>query len=225
MCTPAEYSTIQIGTLHRGHNTLLSYEELANAIEDAWEEAGLHEHGVTESINPATLERTFRAEIFPDHGEPLTDHNVPPWVELSFVWGPEHQHASTNKTSTPLELLWNYTVTIASHDKRSDTELLKTFTTVVNQTIRKLFQQMPDHDMLAIEIRRSYRSGESRDVQHIVIYASGGSDIGESFTSATPDMIQRIIQEEMLVVTSLLRALAESFSPGSVGGYRTVESA
>jgi hypothetical protein len=225
MCTSAEYSTIQTGILHRGYNTLLSYEELANAIEDAWDEAGLHEHSVTESINPATLERTFRAEIFPDHGEPLTEHNVPPWVELSFVWGPEHQHASTNNTPSSLELLWSYTITLASHDKRSDSELLKTFMTIVNQTIRKLFQQMPDQDMLAIEIRRGYRSGESRDVQHLVIYASGGSDIGESFVAATPDLIQRIIREEMLVVANLLRALAESFSPGSVGGYRTVDSA
>lgn len=204
---------------------MLSYEELANAIEDAWEQAGLHEHGVNETINPATLERTFRAEIFPDHSEPLTEQNLPPWAELTFVWGPEQQRASDSSTPAPLELLWNYTVTLAVHDKRSDSELLKAFTVVINQTIRKLFQQTPDHDMLAIEVRRGYRSAESRELQHIVIYASGGSDIGEAFTATTPDMMRSILHEELLVVSSLLRALAEAFSPGSVGGYRSVESA
>lgn len=204
---------------------MLSYEELANTIEEAWEQVGLHEHGVNETINPATLERTFRAEIFPEHGEPLTEQNLPPWVEMSFIWGPEHQRASEGTTPAPLELLWNYTITLAAHDKRSDSELLKSFMTVVNQTIRKLFQQTPDHDMLAIEIRRGYRSAESRELQHMVIYASGGSDIGDAFAATTPDMIRSILQEEMLVVSSLLRAFAETFSPGSVGGYRSVDSA
>ncbi len=211
--------------VERGYTTLLSYEELANAIEEAWEQAGLHEHGVNETINPATLERTFRAEIFPDHGEPLTEQNIPPWVELSFVWDAEHQRASTANTPVALELLWNYTITLAGHDKRSDLELLKAFATVVNQTIRKLFQQAPDHDMLAVEIRRSYQSAETRELQHIVIYASGGSDISELFISKSADMLRTVLHEEMLVVASLLRALAEAFSPGSVGGYRTVESA
>lgn len=205
--------------------TLLTYEELANTLEETWEHVGLHEHGVNESINPATLERTFRAEIFPEHGEPLTEHNVPPWVEVSFVWGPEQQRASENNTPVPLELLWNYTITLATHDKRSDGELLKSFMTIVHQTIRKLFQQTLDHDMLAVEIRRSYRSSDARELQQLVIFASGGSDIGDAFAATPPDMLRNILREELLVAANLLRAFADTFSPGSVGGYRSVDSA
>jgi hypothetical protein len=35
----------------------------------------------------------------------------------------------------------------------------------------------------------------------------------------------RVIQEEYAMVNALLQTFADTFSPGSVGGYRSVESA
>ena len=205
--------------------TLLSYEELANTIEDAWEQVGLHDHGVNESINTGTLERTFRAEIFPEHGEPLTDQNMPPWAEVSFTWGPDQQRFSTGGKPVLFELGWNYTITLPAHDKRSDVDLLRAFTTAIHQALRKVFQQTPEHDVLAVEIRRVYKSPESRELQHIQLFATGASDISDTLAATNIEHIQAIVQEELVVVASFLRTFAEIFSPGTVGGYRSVESA
>lgn len=205
--------------------TLLSYEELANTIEDAWEQVGLHDHGVNESINPSTLERTFRAEVFPEHGEPLNDQNMPPWAEVSFTWGPDQQRFSTAGKPVLFELGWSYTITLPAHDKRNDVDLLRAFTTAIHQALRKVFQQTPEHDVLAVEIRRVYKSPESRELQHILLFATGASDISDSLAATNIEHIQAIVQEELVVVAAFLRTFAEVFSPGTVGSYRAVESA
>jgi len=118
------------------------YDDIANHLEEIWSSRGLHDHGIYELINPTTLERTYKAELFPEHGEPLTEHNMPPWVEVSFVWGPVHQQAEHTSVPIPLELTWNYTVTISRADKRSDLELVRDFYHAYGRSMTTIYSEV-----------------------------------------------------------------------------------
>ena len=108
---------------------MITYDDLAGGLEDAWLAAGLHEHAVVESTNPDALERTYRVEIFPEHPEPLTESIAPPWVELTFNWSAAHQLFAERREIPPgvLELAWTYTVDVRNHTDRPDLELVRAF--------------------------------------------------------------------------------------------------
>ena len=210
---------------HKKDYMTLSYEELANALEEGWSVIGLHEHDVAEQVNPTTLERTFRAELFPEHGDPLTEHNTPPWVEVTMVWGPAHQVHTGQMVSVPLELTWEYTITVPPADKRNDNELIRTLQSAIQTSLRKLFHEDVGHDVLALEVRRAYKAPEARELRCLEIHARGSSDISDVLTGLGHDHMLIVIQEEYAMVNTLLQTFADTFSPGSVGGYRSVESA
>jgi hypothetical protein len=203
----------------------LSYEELANALEEGWSVIGLHEHDVAEQVNPTTLERSFRAELFPEHGDPLTEHNTPPWVEVSFVWGPSHQIHTGTLVTIPLELTWEYTITVPPADKRNDSELIRTLQSAIQSALRKVFHEEVGHDVLVLEVRRAYKAPEARELRCLEIHARGSSDISDVLGGHGHDHVQTVIQEEYAMVNVLLQTFADTFSPGSVGWYRSVESA
>lgn len=203
----------------------LSYEELVNAFESTWELVGLHEHEIVEHITPATLERTFRVHLFPDHGEPLNDANMPPWVEATLVWSPLHQlHDGSATISQPLEIQWNYTIPLPLGEKRTDSEIAKATHTLIRQVVRRLFNEDVGHEVLAIELRRAFAS-DSRSVSALQLYASGTSDISEVLLATGSEVLHTVLHEECSMVAALIMAFADTFNPGSVGGYRAVESA
>lgn len=123
---------------------MISYEELAVGLEEAWLLAGLHEHAIVESIQPGTLDRVYRAELFPEHPEPIGEGWSPPWVELNLVWTAAHQLFSEGRDITPgpLELAWTYTVDVRSFD-RSDVELLRAFNGAVRAALRRVMPDFP----------------------------------------------------------------------------------
>lgn len=202
----------------------LSYEELINAFEATWAQVGLHEHEIVEFVTPATLERTFRAHLFPDHGEPLTAANMPPWVEAMLVWGPTHHVHDGADVQIPLEIQWNYTIPLPLGEKRSDQELAKAAQTTIRQVVRRLFNEDIGHEVLAIEIRRAF-APDSRTVSALHIYATGTSDISEVLLAMNHETMHTVLREECGMAHALVLAFAETFNPGSVGGYRAVESA
>ena len=108
---------------------MITYDELAAGLEDAWLLAGLHDHLLAESVLPDSLERVYRVELFPEHPEPLSEGISPPWVELSFTWTPAHQLHSEGRELSPgiLELAWTYTVDVRGQGDRSDIELTRAF--------------------------------------------------------------------------------------------------
>ncbi|HEX9441873.1 MAG TPA: hypothetical protein VF909_19455, partial [Roseiflexaceae bacterium] len=108
---------------------MITYDELAAGLEDAWMLAGLHDHLLAESVQADTLERSYRVELFPEHPEPLTEGVSPPWVELSFIWTPAHQLHSEGREISPglLELAWTYTVDVRSQADRNDVDLTRAF--------------------------------------------------------------------------------------------------
>jgi hypothetical protein len=127
--------------------------------------------------------------------------------------------------SVPLELIWEYTITVPPADKRNDSELIRTLQTAIQTSLRKLFHEDVGHDMLALEVRRAYKAPEARELRCLEIHARGNSDISDVLTGLGHDHMLRVIQEEYAMVNTLLQTFADTFSPGSVGGYRSVESA
>ena len=144
---------------------MITYEELASGLEDAWLLAGLHDHMMAESVHPDLLERVYRVELFPEHPEPLTDGISPPWVELSFTWTAAHQLHSEGRDLAPglLELSWTYTVDVRNQSDRNDIDLTRAFTAAVRAALRRAAPDIPTPaEYIAVEVRRGYRTGGER---------------------------------------------------------------
>lgn len=207
----------------------ITYEELAAGIEDAWVMAGLHEHAMYESIHPDTLDRSYRVEIFPEHPEPIGESNTTPWVELSFTWTPSHQLHSEGRDIPPgvLELAWTYTVDVYGASERADVELVRAFNGAVRAALRRVSPDMPaPSEYIAVEVRRGYRSGGERPtLAYTQMIGTNVTDLSDLWGARTPDSLREALRDEMLIVAALIHALGETFSPGGLGGYRTVDTA
>jgi hypothetical protein len=208
---------------------VITYDELAAGLEDAWIAAGLHEHAVVESVNPETLERTYRCEIFPEHPEPLSESISPPWVELSFTWTPAHQLYSEGREISPgvLELAWTYTVDVRNHTDRTDIELVRAFNTAVRAALQHEAPDIPmPSDYIAIETRRGYRTnGERPTAAYIQLIGTNVTDLTDMWDNRVDEALREVLREELQIVSALLRALGETFAPNGLGGYRSVDTA
>jgi len=208
---------------------VITYDELAAGLEDAWLIAGLHDHALYETVQPETLERVYRVELFPEHPEPLTEGTSPPWVELSYTWTPTHQLHSEGREIAPgvLELSWTYTVDVRTGAERSDVELVRAFNGSVRAALRRVSPELPaPGEYIAAEMRRGYRtSGERPSLAYTQIVGTNVTDLSDLWTSRGPDDLRDALRDELVVVAAVLHALAESFSPGGVGGYRSVDTA
>jgi hypothetical protein len=174
--------------LTRGGTSLISYEELAVGLEEAWLLAGLHEHAIVESIQPGTLDRVYRAELFPEHPEPIGEGWSPPWVELNLVWTAAHQLFSEGRDITPgpLELAWTYTVDVRSFD-RSDVELLRAFNSAVRAALRRVMPDFPPPaDYIAVEIRRGYRIDDKPSLVYLQIVGTNVTDLSDLWGNVVP---------------------------------------
>jgi fermentation-respiration switch protein FrsA (DUF1100 family) len=208
---------------------LITYDDLAGGLEDAWIAAGLHEHAVIESMTPDTLERSYRVEIFPAHPEPLTENISPPWVELLFTWSPAHHLAGERRDIQPgaLELSWTYTVDVRHHTDRPDLELVRAFNNAVRAALKRTAPDIPmPLDYIAIEVRRGYRTAADRPAQaYIQLIGTNMTDLTDLWDDRNAEALREVLREELSIVAALLHALGETFAPNGVGGYRTVESA
>jgi hypothetical protein len=208
---------------------VITYDELAAGLEDAWLVAGLHEHAIIETVNPETLERTYRVEIFPEHPEPLTESASPPWVDLTYTWNPAHQLFSEGREISPgiLELAWTYTVDVRNHVDRADLELVRAFNTAVRAALRKAAPDVPmPSDYIAIEVRHGYRTTSDKPTKaYVQLVGTNVTDLSDLWENRSPDALREVLREELQIVAALLHALGETFAPGSLGGYRSVESA
>lgn len=209
--------------------TVITYEELAAGLEDAWVLAGLHEHALYESIHPETLDRAYRVELFPEHPEPLTEGSSPPWVELSFSWTPAHQLHSEGRDISPgvLELAWTYTVDVHGAADRTDIELVRAFNGAVRAALRRVSPDMPGPaEYIAVETRRGYRSGGERPtLAYTQLVGTNVTDLSDLWGARSIDSLREALRDELLIVSALLHALGETFSPGGLGGYRSVDTA
>ncbi len=208
---------------------MITYDELAAGLEDAWLIAGLHEHAIIENVQPEALERTYRVELFPEHPEPLTENVSPPWVELNYIWSPSHQLASEGRDLPPgaLELTWTYTVDIRNHGDRNDLDLVRAFNGAVRAALRRAAPDVPmPAEYIAVEVRRGYRiSGEKPALAYVQIVGTNVTDLSDLWNNRNPDALREVLRDELIIAASLLRSLGEAFTPGGMGGYRAVDTA
>jgi len=208
---------------------VISYDELAAGLEDAWILAGLHDHLLVESVQPDTLERIYRVELFPEHPEPLTEGTSPPWVELSFTWTPAQQLHAEGREISPgvLELAWTFTVDVRDQGDRGDADLTRAFNAAVRSALRRAAPDMPaPNEYIAIEVRRGYRtSGEKPTLAYIQLVGTNVTDLGDLWADRSPDTLREALRDELIIVAALLHALGETFSPSGLGGYRSVDTA
>lgn len=208
---------------------MITYEELAAGLEDAWLMAGLHEHLFAESVLPDSLERTYRVELFPEHPEPLTDGMSPPWVELSFTWTAAHQLRAEGRDISPgiLELAWTYTTDVRALSDRSDIDLTRAFNAAVRTALRRAAPDMPlPAEYIAVEVRRGYRtSGDKPTLAYVQLVGTNVTDLGDLWDDRSSDALREALREELIIVAALLHALGETFAPGALGGYRPVDTA
>ena len=208
---------------------MITYDELAAGLEDAWVLAGLHDHLLAESVQPDTLERAYRVELFPEHPEPLTEGTSPPWVELSFSWTPAQQLYSEGREISPgpLELAWTYTVDVRDQSDRADTDLVRGFNAAVRAALRRAAPDMPTpNEYIAIEVRRGYRTnGEKPALAYVQLVGTNVTDLGDLWGERSPDGLREALRDELIIVSALLHALGDTFSPSGLGGYRAVDTA
>lgn len=209
--------------------TVITYEELAAGLEDAWLMSGLHEHALYEAVHPETLDRSYRVELFPEHPEPLTEGTSPPWVELSFSWTPAHQLFSEGREIAPgvLELAWTYTVDVRGASDRTDIDLVRAFNGAVRAALRRVSPDMPSPaEYIAVEVRRGYRlSGDKPALAYSQIVGTNVTDLSDLWSARSSDAPREALRDELLIVAALLHSLAETFAPGGLGGYRSVDTA
>jgi hypothetical protein len=208
---------------------VISYDELAAGLEDAWLLAGLHDHLLAESMLPDTLERVYRVELFPEHPEPLSEGISPPWVELSFTWTPAHQLHSEGREISPgiLELAWTYTVDVRGQGERSDMELTRAFNASVRAALRRAAPDMPTPaEYIAVEVRRGYRSNADKLVlAYVQLVGTNVTDLGDLWGDRSPEALREALRDELIIVAALLHSLGETFAPAGLGGYRPVDTA
>lgn len=208
---------------------MITYDELATGLEDAWILAGLHDHLLIESVQPDSLERLYRVELFPEHPEPLTEGTSPPWVELSFTWTAAHQLHAEGREISPgvLELAWTYTADVRGQTDRSDVDLVRAFNAAVRAGLRRAAPDMPaPAEYTAVEVRRGYRSGGEKPVQaYVQLVGTNVTDLGDLWDERSPEALREALREELTLVSSLLHSLGETFMPQGLGGYRPVDTA
>jgi len=209
---------------------MLTYDDLAGGLEDAWVAARLHEHTLVEAVVPDIHDRTFRAELFPDHPEPLTEATMPPWVDVSFTWTALHQLRSEGHSglgNEPLELTWVYNVPVHGMIDRNDGELVRMFRRAIHTAYTRLLgeadAEVPD---VAVEVRRMYVSADRRPVPAFIqLVSSNVTDLSELWTGQDTSALRENLGAELQFSAAMINALAEVFTPGGRGSYLPVESA
>ncbi|NTV61977.1 MAG: hypothetical protein HGA65_00370 [Oscillochloris sp.] len=208
---------------------MLTYDDLVSGLEDAWRAVGLHEHAFIESVIPTTHDRTCKIELFPDHDEPMTAENIPPWLELGFTWSAVHQIISEGRelASDPLDLTWSYTVTLTNTLERSDNELVRMFQRAVHGAFVRYYPaEAAEMEPVAVEVRRLYQSdGQKLQIDSIQLVSITISDLFEQWADRDLSGLRALLMIEMQLAATIIANLSEAFTPRGRGGYRSVDAA
>ncbi len=208
---------------------MVTYDDLVMALEDAWLHAGLHEHALVETVIPATHDRTCKVELFPEHAEPMTLANMPPWLEINFTWSPVHQLISEGRDlpADPLELTMTYTVTLLNHRDRSDVELVRMFQRAVQQAFERHFpNELEEIEPVAVEVRRIYQSaGQRLELEAVQLVSSTMVDLFEQWEDRDMQSLRMLLRSELQLARAIITNLSDTFRPGGNGGYRSVDAA
>ncbi len=208
---------------------MLNYDDLITGLEDAWLAVGFHEHAFIESVIPATHDRTCKVELFPEHAEPLTAENMPPWLELNFTWNPVHQLRSEGRDfpSEPLDLTWTYTATVLGQRDRSDTELVRMFQRAVQTAFERFYPtEAAEMEPVAVEVRRVYQAHDQRlQLEYVQLVSTTVSDLFEQLPDRDMQGLRSLLRIELQLASTIITNLTDVFTPHGRGGYRSVDAA
>ncbi len=209
---------------------MMSYDELVAALEHAWEVAGLHEHALVESVQPDAHERFYRAELFPEHPEPMTEENIPPWVEVTFSWSAAHQLRAEGRRveAEPLYISWSYMLLVRNGMQTlTDAELVRRFQQAVYTAFRR-FYPLDTEEMgaVAVEVRRLYQRDDQRIQQaYVQVMSANMTDLSEQWNTPDTLALSRLLRTEMQLESTIIQALSDAFAGDGNGGYRAVDTA
>jgi hypothetical protein len=208
---------------------MLTYDDLVSGLEDAWLAVGLHEHAFIESVIPTTHDRTCKVELFPEHEEPLTNENIPPWLEIGFTWSAVHQLISEGRElpSEPLDLTWAYTATLQGSQDRNDIELVRMFQRAVQSAFVRYYpNEAAEMEPVAVEVRKVYQSdGQKLQVEYTQLLSTTISDIFEQWSDRDLTGLRALLRVELQLAGAIIANLSDAFTPRGRGGYRTVDAA
>jgi hypothetical protein len=208
---------------------MLTYDDLITGLEDAWLAVGFHEHAFIESVIPATHDRTCKVELFPEHAEPLTAENMPPWLELNFTWNPIHQLRSEGRDlpAEPLDLTWTYTATVLGQRERNDTELVRMFQRAVQTAFERYYPaEAAEMEPVAVEVRRVYQVQEQRlNMEYVQLVSTTVSDLFEQLPDRDMQGLRNLLRIELQLASTIIANLTDAFTPHGRGGYRSVDAA
>ncbi|MFV9503896.1 MAG: hypothetical protein AB4911_04945 [Oscillochloridaceae bacterium umkhey_bin13] len=208
---------------------MLTYDDLVTALEDAWLAAGLHEHAFIESVIPASHDRTCKVELFPEHDEPISSDNIPPFLELGFSWTPMHQLISEGRPlpPEPLDLTWTYNATLHGQQERSDLELVRMFQRAVQTAFERFYPaEAAEMPSVAVEVRRIYQPGSQRlQLDYVLLTSTTISDLFEQWPDRDAQGIRNLLRVELQLASAIINNLADTFLPRGRGGYKSVDAA
>lgn len=208
---------------------MLTYDDLVAELEEAWAAVGLHEHTLIESVTPATHDRSYKVDLFPEHPEPLTDENMPPWVEVNFVWSALHQLRSEGRDlgAEPFEMTWMYNVNVRGMNERSDVELVRMFQKAVQGAFKRYYPiEAEEIEPVPVEVRRTYQ-GDAAGLRmaYLQLVSPNITDLSDQWTERDPRALRTLIRNEVHLAAAIIQALANVFTPRGHGSYQTVEAA
>jgi hypothetical protein len=208
---------------------MLTYDDLVSGLEDAWLAVGLHEHAFIESVIPTTHDRTCKIELFPEHEEPLSNENIPPWLEISFTWSAVHQLISEGREipTEPLDLTWAYTATLLGTQDRNDIELVRMFQRAVQSAFVRYYPaEAAEMEPVAVEVRKIYQNdGQKLQIEYIQLVSTTISDIFEQWSDRDLAGLRALLRVELQLAGAIIANLSDVFTPRGRGGYRTVDAA
>lgn len=213
---------------------MLTYDTLVTELESAWVLANFHEHQLIESIQPDTLDRTYKADLFPEHADPLNEDNIPPWVELSFNWSALHQLRSEGHSidvsQDPLAMTWIYNVMVRDPIReRTDQDLVRLFQKSVFNGLRQFFlAEQAETAPVAVEVRRIYHSdGQTTELAYVHLISPNLSDLSEMWNERDVNNLRGYIESEFAIAQAVVQSLATTFTPasGPHGNYQSVDTA
>ncbi len=208
---------------------MLTYDDLVAGLEDAWLAVGLHEHAFIESVIPTAHDRTCKIELFPEHDEPLTPANLPPYLEVNFTWSAIHQLIAEGRElpTEPLDLTWTYTATLVDAQERSDVELVRMFQRAVHSAFERYYPaEAAEMEPVAVEVRRIYMPGAQRlQLDYVQLVSTTVADIFEQWPQRDQQSLRVILRIELQLASAIINNLSESFTPRGRGGYKSVDAA
>ncbi|MCU0492875.1 MAG: hypothetical protein MUD01_14890 [Chloroflexaceae bacterium] len=208
---------------------MLTYDDLVTELEEGWLAAGLHEHAVIESVVPSSHDRSYKAELFPEHPEPLTEDTMPPWAELNFIWTAMHQLRAEGReiAAEPVDLSWTYTVNVRGMNERNDHELVRMFQKAVQSGFQRIYPLEADEmEPVAVEVRRIYQ-GDRQNLNQVYLQlvSINLTDLSDQWNDRDPRALRVVIRAEVQLAAAIIQALSETFTPTGRGSYRTVDAA